>query len=76
MLENRYLVIKNEDIESALRAGDLDESALNHVLMAVKCARLRQGKLSHLEGIFIGKDWPEYQAAHDSLVKRTSNPTR
>ena len=76
MLEKRYIVIKIADIESAMAHGDLDSKVLDCVADAIKRARLRQGKLSHLEGIFIGKDWPEYKAAYDALVKRTSNPTR
>lgn len=48
-MSKKYLILEVEDIQSAIRAGDLRYHELEHLVDCVLCACHRQGKSPHAE---------------------------
>lgn len=66
--ERRYMVIKMKDLQA--QPAYIRDSA-DDVCDAINQDRTAAGK-GDLEGIFIERDWPEYQSASAALYNRIS----
>lgn len=62
-LENRYVVLKREDIKNYLSATE--ENILT--LLANKVDYLRGGSVT---GLVLESDWPEFESAQKALLDR------
>ena len=67
--ENRYLILKLKDVKKYLTRDQQEQ--LEDLANAVADGRKSDGKDS-FEGIFIERDWPEYQSASAALYNRIS----
>lgn len=71
--ENRYLVAKVRDIESALSAEE--QSQLSALINKVELNRSHRGK-APLECVVVESDWPNYQDTWNSIEALSSSGTR
>lgn len=67
--EHRYLVLKHTDIKSYLTRDQREQ--MEDLTDIVILGRVAEGK-GVTEGIFIARDWPEYQSASAALYNRIS----
>lgn len=68
--DKRYLVLKGEDVKHFLSRDE--QEALEDMVNKIATYRQATGRKAVIEGIFIGKDWPEYQSASAVLYNRIS----
>lgn len=71
-LENRYIIIKQTDLENVSRAGLLKDSEIKNIkslLDSIFNIRLIEGK-QPLECLVIESDWPEYEPVRSALIAR------
>lgn len=71
-IEERYVVIKISDLESATREGFLEPGALSTIKQIVKDVsyfRRECGKHA-FRAIVVENDWPEYPIVHEALESR------
>lgn len=69
---DRYVVIKNSDLEYALEQGTLigaDIDSLKCILESVNLERHRRGK-SDLTTVVVEHDWPEYERVWNMIEAR------
>lgn len=66
-LENRYLVIKNSDIEKFLT--DEQKQQLCAISSEIDIGRQQEDR-GILKAVVIEKDWPEYPLATQALMRR------
>lgn len=69
-LEPRYLVLKFKDVQKYLTKTET--SILYEICAKIGIGRTGEDKAS-LRGIFIEKDWPEYEPTLELLSKRVDN---
>lgn len=69
--QQRYIVLKLEDVKAFL-SRDQRES-LEEIQETIDSYRKAAGK-EQLEGIFINREWPEYESAANELHKRITAP--
>ena len=69
--QQRYVVLKLEDVKAFLSRDQRE--ALEVIQETIDTYRKAVGK-EQLEGIFINRDWPEYEAAANELHKRITAP--
>lgn len=69
--QQRYIVLKLEDIKAFLSRDQRE--ALEEIQETIDAYRKAAGK-EPLEGVFINRDWPEYEAASSELHKRITAP--
>lgn len=67
--ENRYLVLKHEDVKKYLTRDQRE--TIEDLTDIIVLGRVAEGR-GVIEGIFIANDWPEYQAAANALYNRIS----
>ena len=67
--EERYIVFKVSDLGSCLTAQEIDELA--YLARVVNANRERRGQ-SPLEGVFVEKDWPEYEPTWKAIEARVT----
>ena len=67
--ENRYLTLKLSDVKKYLTRDQQEQ--LEDLSNAIADGRKADGK-QQIEGIFIERDWPEYQSASAALYNRIS----
>lgn len=65
--ENRYLILKHNDIAEALSAEDIHR--LYVLSQKVEAHRSRKGKAG-FEAVVIEHDWPEYETVWNMLAAR------
>lgn len=69
ILEDRYTVIKHTDREGALTSAE--EAALYRMCTKVQAYRAKVGK-PPLQGLFVKKDWPEYEPTLAAIASRVA----
>lgn len=72
-LEQRYIVIKKEDLRSAVESGLIGPSRLEiflDVCRTVELHRRRDLSKPEAEYLVINRGWPEYDAALAALAQR------
>ncbi len=67
----KYIVLKVDDVKSFL-TRDQRES-LEEIQETIDSCRKAAGK-EQLEGVFINREWPEYESAANELHKRITAP--
>lgn len=69
-MQNRYLVLKVEDIQHAAQLGVIDYQMVMKILDAVKDVRTIKRKQPVIGGVFIDERWPEYGHVKHLLEQR------
>lgn len=69
--QQRYIVLKMEDVKAFLTLDQRQQ--LEEIQERIEIYRKAVGK-EPVEGIFIGRDWPEYEAAASELHNRITSP--
>ncbi len=63
--QNRYIVLKREDIEQFLTAEE--KRLLCRMLRNIKEARRVRGKIPQQHYVVVGQDWPMYEATWKAI---------
>lgn len=69
--QQRYVVLKLEDVKAFLSRDQRE--ALEEIQETIDSYRKAVGK-DPLEGVFINRDWSEYESAANELHKRITAP--